>query len=67
MPENNRKTKKAGSSIFLLNELSCPAVLIECGFLSNNEECELLSDNSYRERLSVSIANAVFEFISEER
>ena len=65
MRYNNRKIKKADSSIFLLDELSCPAVLIECGFLSNSEDCALLSSPEYRKRLSLCIAIAVMEFITD--
>ena len=36
---NNRASKKAGSNIYLLDRIESPAVLIECGFLSNPEEC----------------------------
>ena len=36
--ECDRLTKKAGSAIYLLNRSEIPAVLVECGFLSNSEE-----------------------------
>ena len=65
MTYNNRKIKKADSSIFLLDELSCPAILIECGFLSNSEDCALLSSSEYRNKLSFCIATAVLEFITD--
>ena len=42
-PQNKRLPKQADSSIFLLHRATQPAVLIECGFLSNPEEAELLS------------------------
>lgn len=62
-PENNRSTKKAGSNIFLLNRATTPAVLVECGFLSNEEECEALCDEKYQTALSSAIADAIFDFI----
>ncbi|MCL2068319.1 MAG: N-acetylmuramoyl-L-alanine amidase, partial [Oscillospiraceae bacterium] len=34
-PENQRDIKKAGDNLYLMHEAECPAVLIECGFLSN--------------------------------
>lgn len=58
-PENTRKIKAAGSNIFLLDRLDVPAILIECGFLSNREEAEKLSDASYRAQLSVVIADSL--------
>lgn len=48
MPDNHRKTKAAGSNIYLLDRIKSPAVLVECGFLSNPEEAELLSREEYR-------------------
>lgn len=57
--ENNRKVKKADSSIFLLHKITSPAVLIECGFLSNNNEAALLDTVEYRAKLSAVIACSI--------
>jgi N-acetylmuramoyl-L-alanine amidase len=51
-PENDRRVKPATSSIYLLHHLTCPAVLIECGFLSNPEEAALLSTAEYQNQLA---------------
>ena len=48
MPDNHRKTKAAGSSIYLLDRIQSPAVLVECGFLSNPAEAERLADEAYQ-------------------
>ena len=37
-PDNSRQEKKIPDSVYLLNHISCPAVLIECGFLTNPGE-----------------------------
>lgn len=60
-PENTRRTKKAGSNIYLLKRLECPAILIECGFLSNPAEAEALCNPSYRQRLALLIALSLME------
>lgn len=62
-PENNRKIKPAGSNIYILDKISCPAVLIECGFLSNSEECAKLSDKEYRKKLALVISSSIMEYI----
>ncbi len=62
-PENKRKIKAATSSIYLLDNLSCPAVLVECGFLSNPEECTRLATEEYRREIALSIACSVCEYI----
>ena len=58
-PSNNRQIKRADSSIYVLNSLPCPAVLIECGFLSNEGELEKLKDESYRAKLSLVIFSGI--------
>ena len=63
-PLNNRTVKAANSSIYLLEHLSCPAVLIECGFLSNLEEAALLADEAYQQQLAWLIAISIMENLS---
>jgi N-acetylmuramoyl-L-alanine amidase len=48
MPENHRQIKAAGSNIYLLDRIKSPAVLVECGFLSNPAEAERLSREDYQ-------------------
>ena len=52
MPDNHRKTKAAGSNIYLLDRIQSPAVLVECGFLSNPAEAERLADEAYRQAVA---------------
>lgn len=58
-PDNDRKIKKADSTIFLLHKIKLPAILIECGFLSNQSEAELLDTREYREKLASVISIAI--------
>lgn len=62
-PDNNRKPKKAGG-IYLMEHISCPGVLIECGFLSNAEEESKLRDPQYQKKLCSVIAATVSSFLS---
>ena len=59
MPDNTRKIKAAGSNIYLLDRIETPAVLVECGFLSNPDEAERLSREDYRYALAAVIFGAV--------
>ncbi len=61
--DNQRKIKKADSSIYLLDRLNTPAVLIECGFLSNDAEAQKLADDGYQSKLAVIIAESIIECI----
>ncbi|MBR0303426.1 MAG: N-acetylmuramoyl-L-alanine amidase [Clostridia bacterium] len=61
-PENSREIKRATKSIFVLDRLSVPAVLVECGFLSNPGDLEALCDPSYRLHLAAVITSAVASY-----
>ncbi len=65
-PSNSRHIKRAGEEIYLLHRATFPAVLIECGFLSNAEECAKLSSEDYRKQLSFSIYCAIIEYVKEK-
>ena len=54
-PNNHRESKPAGE-IYLLQHTHCPAILVECGFLSNREEAALLQEASYQKKLAAAIA-----------
>lgn len=63
-PDNQRKIKPADSSIYLLAHCDRPAVLIECGFLSNPEECALLGKAEYLGELSTVIFAAICDYLN---
>lgn len=64
-PSNKRVTKEATSSIFLLHNATFPAVLIECGFLSNPDEARTLGDAEYRQELANVIFQSIMSYISQ--
>lgn len=63
-PDNQRQIKQADSSIYLLAQCDRPAVLIECGFLSNPEECACLGDEAYLGEMSTVIFSAICHYLS---
>ena len=58
-PNNDRQVKPAGSNIFLLDRISTPAVLVECGFLSNSAEAQKLTDKTYQTQLALVLADSI--------
>ena len=64
-PSNARSAKQADSSIYLLDKIMLPAVLLECGFLSNAEECRLLCQESYQNDLCDAIVEGILEFTKQ--
>lgn len=63
--DNSREIKKSGSEIYLLNNATTPAVMVECGFLSNSNDTEKLKDENYQQKLAFTIAIGVVDFINE--
>lgn len=63
--DNNRKIKEAGRNIFVLDKLQCPAVLIECGFLSNAYEEQNLNNYEYQKKLAYIIFTSVVEYLAD--
>jgi len=52
-PDNDRQPQRIAQSIYLMNHISCRAILVECGFLSNPEEERLLRDMTYQKKLAM--------------
>ena len=50
--------------MYLLENIENPAVLIECGFLTNTEEAEKLSKKEYQNLLSFSIICGIIEYMN---
>ena len=62
-PENERKAKNANGKIYILDRIEQPAVLIECGFLSNKNEDLLLQSEEYQSLLAFSISRPILDLI----
>lgn len=57
-----RSIKEADKSLFLMKNATLPAVIVECGFLSNPDEEKLLKDPEYQERLACAICDGIIEY-----
>lgn len=64
-PDNTRQNKEAGEEIYLLTHCQVPAVLVECGFLSNPEEANLLSQEAYQQDMAAAIYNGIVSFLEQ--
>lgn len=63
-PDNTRECKKATKSIYLLYNCNNPSVIVECGFLSNNNELEKLKSEEYQKRIAFSIYCGCMEYLT---
>ena len=65
-PENTRETKNGSGSIFILNDVSIPSVVVECGFLSNEKDLSRLNTDEYQNQIAGAIYNGIVKFYSIE-
>ena len=50
--------RSMGDGVYLLEHAQCPAILVECGFLSNEDELQQLKEESYQTKLAVILLSA---------
>ena len=62
--DNTRQIKEATDSLFLLYNAEIPAVMVECGFLSNPEEAQKLNTDEYQQQMSFAIMCGILEYCS---
>ncbi len=61
-PDNKRECKKAEKNIYLLYNAKTPAVIVECGFISNNAEARLLKSEEYQNKLAFTIFTGFMDY-----
>ena len=64
--DNTRELKPAGKDIFILKNAEVPAVIVECGFLSNAEERQKLTDETYQQEIAYAIAMRVIDYQNQK-
>lgn len=62
----NKRVEKADSTYYLLLHTNVPAVIVECGFLSNPEEAGKLNSDSYQQKIAGSIYNGLMEYLTNQ-
>ena len=65
-PDNERECKKADSGIYLLKNTNNPAVIVECGFISNEEECNNLLSSEYQKQMAFSITAGFLSYYNTD-
>lgn len=60
----NRRKISANDSYYLLKNISCPTVIVECGFLSNPQECENLETDYYQEKVAWAIYMGIMQYLN---
>ncbi|MBO5945319.1 MAG: N-acetylmuramoyl-L-alanine amidase [Clostridia bacterium] len=65
LQKDNNRNPKCGKEMYLLENIDNTAILIECGFISNMEECDRLSKKEYQKELSFAISCGIIEYIEK--
>lgn len=63
-PKNERVIKPAGKDLYILYHAKIPAVMVECGFLSNPEEAKKLSNSEYQYQMAFAIYCGTLDYCS---
>ncbi len=56
---SNRRIAKSNNDYYMLLNVNCPSVIVECGFLSNWKEATNLADDYYQQQLAEAICQAI--------
>jgi len=65
--DNNRQIATIDSNKLMYQNLTLPAVIVECGFLSNPEEREKLCTKEYQEQVALGICLGTVKYFSQEK
>lgn len=60
-PENKRENKVSDNSYYILYKAQKPSVMVECGFVSNENENKRLQDKEYQRDMAYSILVGICE------
>ena len=60
---HNDRPIKANDKYYMLINTSCPTVIVECGFLSNREEADMLSGGEYQRQIAMSVMTGILDFL----
>ncbi|GAA0303860.1 N-acetylmuramoyl-L-alanine amidase [Gracilibacillus halotolerans] len=64
--ENTERKALGMRQVYLLKYTEAPGALVEIGFLSNDEERELLKDKGYQQKMAESIYFGILKYTSED-
>ncbi len=60
---NDRRIKLSPDTVMLMKNINSPAVTIECGFLSNANEEQLLQQDGYQSKIAIAITSGYIQYL----
>jgi N-acetylmuramoyl-L-alanine amidase len=61
--DGNHRKAKSNDSYYMMKKTTCPLVIVECGYLSNNNESALLITDEYQEKMAKAICIGIEEYL----
>lgn len=65
LADGNHRTAKSNTSYYMLKKSPCPLVIVECGFLSNPQEEQLLVTKEYQRKVAWAVHLGVLEWMTQ--
>ena len=65
-PENRRVAHSAPEELLLTSSVSCPAILAECGFMSNPQEAGRLANDDYQMKIAMTLVASYIQFSCQQ-
>ncbi|MBO5197231.1 MAG: N-acetylmuramoyl-L-alanine amidase [Lachnospiraceae bacterium] len=62
LADGNHREAKGNDSYYMLKKSICPTVIVECGFLSNPQEADLLASEEYQEKVAFALHLGILEY-----
>lgn len=66
-PQNRRVAEPDKNRLYILSNVECPAVLVECGFVSNHSDVTKLTDSRYQTALSTVLMASFIQFVNSSQ
>lgn len=62
----NKRQAKGNDTYYLLKKTKVPLIIVECGFLSNQEEAGKLVTEEYQEKVAQAVCDGVLQYLTEK-
>lgn len=63
-PKNRRVAEPAPKALYITSHVQCPAILVECGFMSNNFEVQKLCSEGYQRAIALILAASLLQYLN---
>ena len=64
-PENRRVAEPAPKALYITSHVTCPAVLVECGFMSNNFDVQKLCRGEYQCAIALILSASLLQYLND--